>query len=850
MCSNHTAPTTSLNRSNTRIPASRSTRQWDLVSVLLGPPKSRTLKRRKLPRQIDVIIESHTVHWTKRKTGLAGMLSLAACFGAIGKADSTAPYQLPAGTVLAIRLTRSLGSFAARKGNDVEGLIIAPVLDRGQIVIPMGAQVSGTVLAVNRVGLGLIHETARLTISFRRLTLPDGAVVPLATQTSEVDNARESVDQRGRVIGIRSTGTIGYRANNLIAGFAMLDPIAYIYVNAASARVLRFSEPEIWFPKGTEMGAKLAAPISLQHAYERPVPSIDPVGSQRAALLSMLRSLPYRTATRNSNKPSDLTNLVFVGNPSALQRAFAAAGWVQADQLNTITGFLTMRSIAENQRYQSAPMSMLLLDEQQPSLEYSKSLNTFAKRHHTRIWLRQETWQGRRVLTASSTQDIGIELSRKNKTFIHVIDTNIDNERTKIVDDLIFTGCVDGAELFPRPWIPNGASNATGETLRTDRRVAVLELNDCLHPRDPVNLQASPDQHATGNTVERGFRQTFLITRNDVYRGNLIYQGFEGTRVGIKYLRHNGQPWPGSDSGAAENDDGIASAPDDADFEAATTPVTRPTSADHGNEALPAAPNPIYISPEAKVPYIELAAEGGWLRFGNTLDVTAIGLQSYTPTVPSFNLSLQNRLHNGWAVGTSLTLNSWKYLSNEFSFDYQRGRYRLGASFSGFNGQQPLGYQEETTGLLTNQFGYALLVNLRARDKRFRPYVAAGLAFQLLHITDAPFKSAGGIFKVGLRNVGLILASYNFANNTPLDGGGVFQFGFQYGGGVKYRLTRRWIGRIDYRETLSAQPNFIGRSIEVDNPGDSSEYTVSKEVNAPAGPLREQRLTGGVAFTF
>ena len=121
-----------------------------------------------------------------------------------------------------------------------------------------------------------------------------------------------------------------------------------------------------------------------------------------------------------SNKKSDLTNLVFIGSPDALERAFTAAGWVQADRLNTITGFLTVRSIAENQSYQSAPMSRLLLDEQKPYFEFSKSLNTFAKRHHTRIWLRSETWQGMPVLTASSTQDIGIQLSRRKKTFIHV----------------------------------------------------------------------------------------------------------------------------------------------------------------------------------------------------------------------------------------------------------------------------------------------------------------------------------------------------------------------------------------------------------------------------------------------
>ncbi len=725
--------------------------------------------------------------------------------------------------------------------------MITPVLSQGRVLIPMESKVSGTVADVKRVGLGLIRESARIRIDFNKLILPDGSIHLLKTEVAGIDNARESVNQTGRIQGIRSTGTLGYRANNVIAGFAMFDPIAYLYVNVAAARMLRFSEPEIWFPAGTELSTKLLTAIQLEHAYERPAPTIEASPGERSKLRSMLHGLPYRTATINTNKPSDLTNLVFLGSPGAVRRAFQAAGWVQSDRLDTVTGFQTLRSISESQRYQSAPMSMLLLDEQRPYATFAKSLDTFSKRHHVRVWLREETWNGKAVLTASSTQDIGIQLSRKNKTFIHVIDTDIDRERAKIADDLIFTGCVDAAELWPRPWVPAGVSNATGEQLITDKRIAVLEMNDCGHPRGEVDLQARPDRPATGGTVERGFRQGILITRNDIYRGNLIYQGYEGARMGVHYLKHrNDNPAAGSsgtlgDAISTEPDEATEAAGPEAQAQQRPPPVSAGQSASRTGYDV--------ATPE-KVALFELGVEGGWLRFGNTLDITKIGLVSNTPDIPSFNLLLQNRLHNGWAVGTTVTLNSWRYFSNEFSFDYQRGAYRLGASFSGFNGQEPIGYQEQTTGFLTNQFGYAFLYNFRAREKRFRPFLAAGLAFQLLHITDAPFKSSGGIFKVGLKNVGLLLAAYNFANNPPLDGGGVFQFGFQYGGGVKYRFSKRWLGKLDYRETLSPQPRFVERSITVDNPADSSEYTVTRETDQPTGPLREQRLTAGISFVF
>ncbi len=365
----------------------------------------------------------------------------------------------------------------------------------------------------------------------------------------------------------------------------------------------------------------------------------------------LIRGLPYRTATANSNKPSDLTNVVFLGTPAAVERAFRAAGWVRADRLNTTTGFLTLRSIAENQQYHRAPMSTLLLDEQRPYFEFSKSLDTFSKRHHTRIWLRSETWQGKAVLTASSTQDIGIQLSRKNKTFIHVIDTNIDGERTKIVNDLVFTGCVDGAELYARPWVASGVQNATGEQLITDGRVAVLQLNDCFHPRGPIELHAPPDQPATGNATERGFRQGILITRNDISRGNLIYQGYEGAKLGMHHLRHKGEPSQATSPRVADGDS-ILSEPDEPGVGAAPEPTVRGQS-----EAVPASHETQESlnrgEQETPSPLIELGVEGGWLRFGSTLAITKLGLESNSPGIPSFGLMLQNRLRNGWAVGTS-----------------------------------------------------------------------------------------------------------------------------------------------------------------------------------------------------
>lgn len=777
---------------------------------------------------------------------MTALIALACC------GLSANPTEIPAGTVVELRLTRSVASYSSKEGADVDAVLIAPVKQGERTLLPMGTQVTGVVENVRRVGLGLIHETARIEINFNRFILANGTALPIKAQVVEVENARESVDDEGRIRGIRSTGTLGFRANNIIAGFAVFDPIAYLYVNVAAARMLRFAEPEIWLPAGTELDLKLLAAVAAPEISAPPIPAVTSDAASGQELARLVRSLPYRTMTQGSYKPSDLTNLIFLGNPDALNRAFQAAGWVQADHLNTISGFMTMRSIAENQGYQAAPMSTLLLDEQRPDLTISKTLNTFSKRHHARIWFRSETWNGMTVMTASSTQDTGIELSRANRTFIHVIDTLIDNERAKIVNDLVYTGCVDAAELMPRPWVPLDARNATGEALITDGRVAILQLNRCEHPRGPVDLEARPDIPATGKAGERGVRQSVLTLRNDLYRGNLVYQGYEGVKFGVHHLRHKKivkNPPPRSTA-----IDTVAN-PLHWDTEPAKSRQTRFGQEDSDTKAAEASASTAQErTPEQHdwgAERFEIGLEGGWLRYGGgTLDLARLNLEPLQPNLPLIKLQFQNRLYNGWSAGTSITLNTFRYFSNEFAFTYQRGKYRFGGlAFIGLPEGDQGGYVEETTGLLTRQFQYNLIANLRPREKRFRPYLAAGPVFQLINLTDAPFKSSGGLFRFGLRNVGLLLAAYNFGGAPPLDGGGIFQFGFQFGGGVKYRLTRKFLVRLDLRETVSPQPDFIGRSISIDE-SPQDEYLIDYQRIRPSGPLRQQRATIGFAFTF
>ena len=287
--------------------------------------------------------------------------------------------------------------------------------------------------------------------------------------------------------------------------------------------------------------------------YPPRVPGMDLSGQQQSDFNTMVKALPYRTRTQGTNKVSDITNLIFIGKASSLRRAFDAAGWVASDELNAASTFQTVKTLSGNQKYTQAPMSTLLLDEQKPLFTLSKTTNTFSSRHHIRVFGTGEKWDGETVLTASSTQDIGIAFSAKQKTFIHVIDQYLDNERSKVSNDLEFTGCVDRIDFVSRPWAPQDAYNSTGDRLRTDGRAAVLVINDCA---DPHSTPTTPAERA--GLFERSERNTALTIKDQLYRGNVVYQGISGGMKIHSYLAQQGElpedegNWRKSDASGTE----------------------------------------------------------------------------------------------------------------------------------------------------------------------------------------------------------------------------------------------------------------------------------------------------------
>jgi hypothetical protein len=171
-----------------------------------------------------------------------------------------------------------------------------------------------------------------------------------------------------------------------------------------------------------------------------------------------------------------LTNLIFLGTEQQLITAFGEAGWMEADNLNIRTALKAAQATMRNTGYSDAPVSLLLLQGRPPNLVLQKSLNTFAKRHHIRVWKMSQLYNGREVWVGAATHDIATMSSRGKTKWAHRIDPHIDRERDWVLTDLLFAGTAIAYVELDRPASPKQAENATGDNILTDGRVSVIQL--------------------------------------------------------------------------------------------------------------------------------------------------------------------------------------------------------------------------------------------------------------------------------------------------------------------------------------------------------------------------------------
>ncbi len=774
---------------------------------------------------------------------LFGILLLPVVVVAQNQPESTAASvagQVPEGTVLHIRLRQTISSYGSKEGDLVSAILIQPVMLNGHIVLPLNAEIQGTVAKVRRVGVGFGHETAQINLQFDSMILPGGQPQAMATKIAAVDNSREVVDDKGMIHGIRATASASKIVSGLAISAASLDPMSQLFGASAALSTFRIPESEIILPVGTELTYTVSAPIAVTKQFAGP-PAFLRNEEQGEKFGELIRPLPFRTTTEKPVTPSDLITLAYVGSEDAIRKAFLAAGWVPSDPLSTESKYGVMRSVIENQGYKEGPVSTLLLDEKAPLAVYSKTLDTFFARHHLRIYSQPATFENQPVFTSTATHDSGIGLNKTAKTVIHLIDEHIDEEQGKVVDDLLLTGCVDSVSYVDRAWVPRDAKNATGDTLITDGRIAVLRMNDCASPaRADVADEALNNARPKPPLPERIERNTVLYFRDDFFRGNIVYQAYSGTRMVLK-MRHK----PSADDAVKPKMLNVVGE----QYEVVSRPATQMPA---GGPKDAGTTQPSFHLPGTGPNYaskLDFSISGGYSRFANADFSTQHLIFTLTAPPPLGyvdDVSEVMQMHTGWSIAVKATVNPWRYFSSEFGYTYNKAALTI----SGVSSVPGVDITSLYADAQIRQFSYNFIAHARPNGKRFRPYAAVGPVFQLIRLTDSkPTKNS--ILKFTIKDVGLIVDAYNFGSRPPLEGGGIFQFGLQYGAGFKYQVTPRFFVRGDFRETLSPQPDWWGKSLghleTILGPGPLSVVAGPKE---SGGPLRQQVYSAGIGISF
>jgi hypothetical protein len=441
--------------------------------------------------------------------------------------------QLPAGQSVWIRLTAPVSTYTAKAGDPVHAVLTQDLVCENDVLLPMGTPIDGVVVSKRKVGWGIRHETAALELEFNRAVPSPGIGVELDARVEEVENAREPV-RKGVIQGIRSSDTFQGSINSRLIHLPTWNPYSDPVLIAYKAVFPIFPEPEIYYPAGTDIKLRTTDEISLLPMASSAVhESVPAAGVASDPLGRVVEQLPWRVTTRK-DVDADLINIVFVGSENAVKSAFRVAGWQNADTVSKQTVLKNLYALLNKSGYSRQPMMTFYLNDKPEDMNWQKGLNGYDRRDHLRIWQWNST-EGT-IWISSSTHDTGAALSVKHRGFVHHIAPAIDDERSTIIRDLDFAGCVSSVRYVARPEVPMSTRNAVGDVMHTDGLVAVVALQHCK----PVEPQpdAGNARFRPGNYAFRFIRRQILTFRNDIVRANIIYGAYDVGRMTFVALHH------------------------------------------------------------------------------------------------------------------------------------------------------------------------------------------------------------------------------------------------------------------------------------------------------------------------
>ena len=378
-----------------------------------------------------------------------------------------ASQSLPAGSALYLRLEGKVSTATSHLHEAVKARVVREVDSANGVLIPVGAEVEGQIEKL--IPSSSPTDRAQLLVRFDKLTIPDEPPVTLVGHVSGVDNAREEVLENGTIRGVLASDVPTSRLEDALGKGGEQGGI----LPQLEQRAFGKSDTSITFGPGTDLTLVLDKPLGLNEMA--PFGTFNQLPSDvLVAVAGMLNGAPQRASSKDG-KPGDPLNLVVIGNGTEILNAFNKAGWGEAERKTGKSVWDTVRAVAGDQGFGRAPVSDLYMYGHREDMAFEKTLNTFLKRHHMRLWRTTATTpDGREIWLGAATHDTGLDVHPG--VVSHAIDPDLDAERAKVGADLRVTDLVTAEQLVMAPHPLSQGLTATGGTWKTDGRLLAIDL--------------------------------------------------------------------------------------------------------------------------------------------------------------------------------------------------------------------------------------------------------------------------------------------------------------------------------------------------------------------------------------
>ncbi len=160
-------------------------------------------------------------------------------------------------------------------------------------------------------------------------------------------------------------------------------------------------------------------------------------------LRQALESFPCCATRKDGTGENDALNFFVVGDTDNIVASFIRRGWDVTEPITPGSGWRAFKAYFTGARYRTSPMSSVFVFRRAQDIGLQKARSSIHERNHLRLWLMPVTYKGLDVWVGSVSRDVGSYMTFRTPWLsAHAIDPDLDEARTYLEQDLLFSGGV------------------------------------------------------------------------------------------------------------------------------------------------------------------------------------------------------------------------------------------------------------------------------------------------------------------------------------------------------------------------------------------------------------------------